>query len=407
MSVRKIISNDDKATIAIVLLFCLTNSFFNYKPLVLSSSFENIVNLMINACYIFVFFKYCLRHQSSSISKYVAAILIMFAFSLLYPSLYWNQSTYYTFRIMGRLYPLCFYFLFVYFGVSLQQIKKAIIILAVLYGIVELVGISTFPHNIWGYSDFLTEEAGDVLVAQRGVVRLSVPGADFIVFTIFIVLTQFKECRKYYILLVPLFILLIMRGTRTPLLVALIMTVVYIIAHIKRKFLTASICALAFFTYQQVYEMILNSDSDNIIVKYVQLTENQMNEGSEDIRWTMTKYFFTEFNKTFLQDITGNGINAVGVYADKIKSLGENRGFCITDVLPTNIFLYFGVVGLVLYTLLFVSVLRTKMSPHNQYGKMMVIYMYLIGPTNVALLSISPMIFAMALYAVHIGKNKL
>lgn len=406
MNIRKITSHDNKTVIAIVLLFCLTNRFFNYKPLVLSPSFDNVVNLMVNACYIFVFLKYCIRHQYSSISKYVAAVLIMFAFSLLYPSLFWNQSVYYTFRGMGRLYPLCFYFIFVHFGVSLQQIKKAIIILAVLYSLVELVGVSTYPYNIWGYSDFMTEDAGEASVIQRGIVRLSVPGADFIVFTIFIVLTQFKECRKYYILLVPLFILLIMRGTRTPLLVTLIMTAVYIIAHIKKKFLTASICVLALLTYQQTYEMILNSDSDSIIVKYVQLTEHQMNEGDEDIRLTMTKYFFTEFNQTPLQDIFGNGINAVGTYGNKIKFLGENRGLCITDVLPTNIFLYFGVVGLILYTLMLVSVLRTKVSPKNQYGKMMVIYMYLIGPTNVALLSISPMIFAMALYAVHIGEEK-
>ena len=140
-------------------------------------------------------------------------------------------------------------------------------------------------------------------------------------------------------------------------------------------------------------------------MKYVQLTNNQMDTGEEDIRVTMTKYFFKDFNTNPLQDLIGNGINSVGDYGNKIAYLGQNKGLCITDVLPTNIFLFFGIVGLLLYTLLFFAVLRSKVTPDCMFAKMMVIYMYLIGPTNVALLSISPMIFAMSLYIVKKGIN--
>lgn len=391
--------------LGVVFLFCLTNMFFNYKPLVLSDLFGNVVNLIVNASFVLVLFKMCLKKQKDNVSKFVAAILIMFAVSLIYPWIFWNQSVYYTFRSMGKLFPLCFFFLFQIYKVNVKQMTTAVLVLALIYSLMEIIAINTFPNNIIGFSDYLDTDIADSSLEQRGVIRLSIPGADFIVCAIFWVLNYFKNKKKWYVLLIPLFFMLMLRGTRTPLLVAALMTVVFIMWNIKNKLLIIIVCLFTYFTYQEAYNAALNSNSDNIIVKYVQLTDNQMDTGEEDIRVTMTKYFFKDFNTNPLQDLIGNGINSVGDYGNKIAYLGQNKGLCITDVLPTNIFLFFGIVGLLLYTLLFFAVLRSKVTPDCMFAKMMVIYMYLIGPTNVALLSISPMIFAMSLYIVKEGIN--
>lgn len=406
MRIKEVFTNNNRYVWAVVLIFCLTNNFFNYKPIVLSSTFGNIINLLINLCFVVILFKYCFNRQQYGVSKDISRILVMFAFSIFIPFIFWNQSIYYTFRTMGMLFPLCFYFLFIKFKISSKQLAKSIVILAILYSIAELIGLSSYPNNIIGYSDYLTEDVGESSLEQRGIIRLSVPGADFIVFTIFLVLTKFKHQKKYYVFLIPLFVLLLMRGTRTPFLVTSIFTVLYIIHTIRKKILVSIICLIVFLSYQSIYNQILNSDSDNIVVKYAQLTENQMSSGEEDIRITMTKFFFTEFNNNPIKDIIGNGVPSVGKYGDQIAYLGKNRGLCITDVLPTNIFLYFGVVGLVLYSLLLIKVIRTKVSDDCLFSKLMVLYMFAIGPTNVALLSISPMIFAMGLYGIYIGSTK-
>lgn len=390
---------------AVVIIFCLTNNFFNYKPIVLSSMYGNIINLLVNISFVVILFKYCFQKQYG-VSEDISRILKMFAISIFIPFIFWDQSIYYTFRSMGMLFPLCFFFIFLKLNINSKQLTIILVILALFYTIAELIGLSSFPNNIIGYSDYVTEEISEYSIEQRGIIRLSVPGADFIVFTIFLVLTKFKSRKIYYVLLIPLFVLLLIRGTRTPFVVTSIFTMIYIIYNIRKKIIVFVLCLIAFLTYQTIYNQILKSDSDNIIVKYAQLTEAQMSSGEEDIRVTMTKFFFTEFNDNPIKDIIGNGVPSVGKYGNKIAYLGKNQGLCITDVLPTNIYLYFGLVGLVLYSLLLIKVIKTKVSEDCLFSKLMVLYMFAIGPTNVALLSISPMIFAMGLYGVHIGSIK-
>lgn len=398
----------DKCVWGIVLLFCITNNFYNFKPLVISDAYDKLVNLFVNSCFfIFIIYSYYKRHFCP-ISKCVVLILTMFAISILYPSIFWNQSIYYTFRSMGALFPLCFFFVFYFYRVNTRQMITAIIILCMIYCLFELIALYTYPNNIIGYTDLLKDT--DLVqrdIDNRGVIRFNMPGADFVVFVIFFSLNRFRYDKKNYILLLlPLFFILLLRGTRTPLFVVLIMTLVILFYRKDRKWIISLLCLIIFFISIHFNNILLQSKSDNIFVKYIQLTSKQMSTNDMDIRLVMTKYLFTEFNSNPLQYIFGNGINSVGEYGKRIKYIADMWGYCITDSLPANLFLYFGFIGIILYFYLFIVVIRVKVRKDVLFAKWMAIYMFLIGSTNVALLSISPMIFAMCLYVISIGRIK-
>lgn len=351
----------------------------------------------------------------SDICGIVAKIIMMFIVSALWTYVYWGQSisdSYFSiFSVFsGGMMPLVFFFIFQKYNFSQEDAIKCFILGGVLYSICLIVGLQTIPEPLFGFSgaDDI-EKAYESSLDQRGVIRLNMPGADFVIMLIFLVLSYYRHKRKYYFLLIPLFILLILRGTRTPFFCATFIGIIYFISKIKNKFWVGVLMFAAYISIFAVSEALLKSDSDNAIVKYVQMTNNQIenNNESEDIRVEMAKYMVSEFNTTPLAYITGNGVpGRYGSYAKTMIKLGDNKGYYVVDVAFIHIFIYFGIVGLILYALLIFNVVRTKIPEKYDFAKLYIYYLVLIMPTNCSIVSMSSFMFAIALYIVYISNEK-
>ena len=160
-----------------------------------------------------------------------------------------------------------------------------------------------------------------------------------------------------------------------------------------------------------IYQMILNSDSNNAIVKYVQMTSNQIersNEKEEDIRIEMARYMFTEFNEgNILRTLFGNGVPGYnGHYAKIIEKLGDKRDYYPVDTAFTTIYVYFGIIGLILYAQLLWIVIRTKVTPEGSFAKLYIFYLYLISPANSALIFSGSLTLGIALYIIQQNQIK-
>ena len=400
----------------IIIIYCILNAFFNNYHIQTKIPFYGGVAILFFSFLLIFNFKRILRHiRGNNITSIVSKLLMMFILSILWVFILWGQLPWRSMIVMGSIggiFPLIIYFTLQKYKISTQTLVKAIIIIYILYVICYLIGLYTIPTPLFGYTERSSsiEEIADS-ITQRGVIRLGVPGGYFVLLIFFLILTRYKNKKIFYLLLIPVAITLLMRGTRTPFFATVIIAVIYYLWQIKHKWIIISIGIIMYICSTPIYQMILNSDSNNAIVKYVQMTSNQIersNEKEEDIRIEMARYMFTEFNEgNILRTLFGNGVPGYnGHYAKIIEKLGDKRDYYPVDTAFTTIYVYFGIIGLILYAQLLWIVIRTKVTPEGSFAKLYIFYLYLISPANSALIFSGSLTLGIALYIIQQNQIK-
>ena len=397
----------------IVLFYCFYTQFFSASFFVNMHIYRDLVVVVdLLVCAIFV--PYAIKSHKDVVSRQVWFLCLLFCFALLWGWLYWNEGLYTGFKTTfgsQGVFTLLFYFIYKKCQVSYQALIKVIFAIAIIYSSCYIIGILTYPNQIFGASLFFDESLFDKTLEDRGVLRLFLQGADFIIIAIFYLLVRFREKKICYLWLIPLFIMLVLRGTRTPLIVTGLMCLLYYLKSIKSKLLSISILVIAILSFNVVNDMLLNSTSDNPIVKYVQLTSNQMenneSKGEEDIRVQMSRYMLTELDANDLVCIwIGNGIPSGGKLQARLTALENNNSFWVVDVGLIVIFVYFGIVGLIVYLGLLIMILKLKVDTKYYFAKLYLFYLYLILPTNCSLITLSSFMVALALYILYLGNQE-
>ena len=398
----------------IVLFYCFYTQFFSASFFVNMHIYKDLVTVVdLFICAMFV--PYMITFHKDVVSRQVWILCLMFVFGLIWGWLYWDEGLYTglkaTFRAQG-VFTLLFYFIYKKFQVSYQTLIKVIFSIAIIYSSCHIIGVLTYPNQIFGASLSFDESSFERTLEDRGVLRLFLQGADFIVIAIFYLLVRFREKKICYLWLIPLFIMLVLRGTRTPLIVTGLMCLLYYLKSIKNKVLSVSIFVIAILSFNIVNEALLNSNSDNPIVKYAQLTSTQMenndSKGEEDIRVQMSKYMLTELDANDPVCIfIGNGIPSAGRLQARLTALENNNSFWVVDVGFIVIFVYFGLVGLFIYLGLLVMIIKLKVDAKYYFAKLYLFYLYLILPTNCSLITLSSFMVALALYILYLGNQEM
>lgn len=404
----------EKCAVWIILLFyCFYTQFFSASFFVNMHIYKDLVvvaDLLICA----MFVPYAIKSHKDIVSRQVWSLCLLFCFALIWGWLYWNEGLYTglkaTFRAQG-VFTLLFYFIYKKYQVSYEALVKVIFSIAIIYSSCYIIGIFTYPDQIFGASLNFDESSFEKTLEDRGVLRLFLQGADFIVIAIFYLLVRFRDKKTYYLWLIPLFVMLVLRGTRTPLVVTGLMCLLYYLKSIKSKILSISILVFAILSFNVVNEALLNSTSDNPIVKYVQLTSNQMenndSKGEDDIRVQMSKYMLTELDANDPVCVfIGNGIPSGGRLQARLTALENNNSFWVVDVGLIVIFVYFGIVGLLIYLGLLIMIIRLKVDTKYYFAKLYLFYLYLILPTNCSLITLSSFMVALALYVLYLGNQE-
>lgn len=411
MNVSKFFS--DKIAWLLVLLYVLWTRFFNFYLL---SSFVNwykIEESIILILFILMIPSIFRGLQENTISKNVSLLLVMFALSVVWAYIYWDQGIYQSIRgLTGNCLLLVLFFLFKNKNIGIDTITKAILILSVIYCICLAIAIATFPNCLFGdFSNTLsTVDDFERSLEQRGAMRLPVPGADFVILAIFIVISKYKDNPKMYLWLIPLVFFLLQRGTRTPIFMTIAIALAYRLWSIKNKFFVVILSVLVYIGSLAAFSSLLNSNSDNLIVKYIQMSNDQVEKNKneeEDIRIQMSTYYLTEFNNgNFLKSITGNGIpSGDSAYGKKRDYLMDAKRFFVEDVGFVQIFVWFGLIGLIVYAMLLVKAIKIPRQQNYTYGFLYIVYLFTILPTNSSLAT-RPIFLAIALYVLYLGEKE-
>ena len=147
-----------------------------------------------------------------------------------------------------------------------------------------------------------------------------------------------------------------------------------------------------------------------IIKDLVELSQDQFesNKNDEkDIRIVETEYFLKDFNHSLSQVIIGNGLpHAYSDYGKKMVKLGTDKYLYSNDVGYVHIFLYSGLIGLILFFLLYYKILRTPIKKEYLWTKFFILYIIF---TNIATspMSTSGITISIAIYfIIAFGRTK-
>lgn len=393
----------------VLLPLLIFGKIFSFKPLVENTFFNKIIIILHIS-----FFLFCLptifRKASPHFKIFHAVRNVIFVLcgAPFVGILIHNQHFYSGFSFISVSLSICMFFWLLRFRISSQSVMQAIFIYTLLLVLIQSLCFLTFPNHIFGYNEQLIANSEQSMEA-RGTIRFHLPGQDLIACLIFYLITQKNKLKQNLPLIIILFIILTLRGTRFPLFVTFLICTIYITYHIKYRFIaliSSFILTIPFIT-TIAFEHILKSDTNNIIIKYIQITNKQLFESDEeDVRMRMAKYYLTQFNDTPLQVLIGNGVPGAGTeYDKKMKYNKEYRSFFISDVGYIQIYIIYGLIGIGVYLSLLYKTLKTHISHQYKFAKLFVLYYFISGLTGAYLLS-NALYMSLALYLIEINRLK-
>lgn len=375
--------------------------FFQYRalPMVVlkMSGFLSSFALFILAFYSI----FCRQYKRGTIPYYLKNIICITLLSFLMAWLFWNQPVPNTFRSSISYFNLCFFFFLVKYRISKATIVKLLVAYSVIVVFLWFYAVSQAPRIIFGQlgDDDFTE-----LVNNRGGFRITILGTTLTIILYFYILSKaiIQKNKIYYILAFLLFVFNCTSLTRSNIASIAIATFVLFWYLYKNKLSfivkVVSISTLAFFAMYYFF-------AENIDV-LIDLTKSQFENGSEDSAFYRLKeydFFFTEFNHSIFTTMFGNGApnhSNLQIYLDKLK----DKGYWLSDVNYANIFCTIGLLGLVMYILMVVKALRTRISKEALFAKAYIVYAILSTFTISTLLDSIPL--AICLYWIYMDANQ-
>lgn len=392
----------------IVLFYFLWTNCFNFYLLADKSiQLGEIRELVMLGITILLFPMITRSLQSKYLDSSMSHLIVLASFSVVTAQLFWGQTPYYSVRaISSVMLPLVVFYILMKYDVSIQEVIIAIIFLCILHGIFQIIGTLTFPNMIFGNAgkEAIERSVGDL--ENRGVLRLAVPGSDFVPLVMFMVMVVAKQRKKMYLLLIPLTIVLLMRGTRTPFFITMFVCFCYYMLSMKRKWIALVLLILSYVSFSTLYDSLLNSTADNVVVNYVKMSEQQLDNDEEDIRVRMAKFYILDFNEgNTLKDIFGNGIPSNSEYGKVVSRMSEVYHYYIVDVGLVEIFVYFGVLGIIVYFSLLRKVIKAEVLDSCIFAKLGIYYFFMILPTNSMLIS-NPLPVALIIYVLYKGQQQ-
>lgn len=277
-----------------VVILCST-SFYKFSFLgSFQSAFELMGTLII---FVLLLFHLIYSHQKSIKKNFtLAVILIVISMitSMITAYITREQRIIHTMLAQRALYYYFLYFLLHQLKFDSKDLEKLIIFFAVLYIGLQLLQTVLYPIQIFDAN----------LSTDRGTLRIYIPGAHYIAIGFFMYLQKFLRSNKFYytLLLLPIFWVYVMRGGRQPLAILILVTVLFVIIDRKVKsrvfmILLGSLGAFsAFLIFRDIFMALFIKSQQDIAL------------GEEYIRIKCARYYITDFFKSQIAYITGNGM---------------------------------------------------------------------------------------------------
>lgn len=310
--------------------------------------------------------------------------------------LLWNQSFILSFRIMVFSLPFI-YFLFLWkCDFDEKDIEKLVIFLFIVHIIVWLYAFISFPNKVLGDLDREADES-------RGILRIFVGLEGGVILTFFMSLNKwFITKKKEYIALIAVsYIFIIFMVTRQVIFFTTCFGLLYVFKKNKNLILALMLLVAVGSNY-------ISFSDDSIFGSLINLTKEQSydnKKNQKNIRIRSYEKFFTEYTKDDLGVLAGNGIphslSSFGKYQKKFT----DRGFFPSDVGYAKTYIVMGVLGLILYALLFFNIWKAKPTQYFYYTKIYMFYCFAAHIASNPFFTADTIFMSIALYM--LDKNNI
>lgn len=310
--------------------------------------------------------------------KIIRAIFLIMCISMLMTYIFKEQSIPLSFTILSRS---AFHILFFFFLWKIKPTQHEIQIYILLFGFLYIV--------LWSYAIYMlptitfgeTTSNGEFM--ERGISRINFVGRGNLILAFFLSLNKFKDNNKkiWIFMSILFFIFIILQVTRQLIIWTLIIGVGYIVWN-NKKILITSISIIIF-----LYMLIPNVDisDDSLIGNLLNQTEEQMENqqsGQDDIRIIEYKFYFTEWHDNIVTSLFGTGMpHGASEYGKWcVRNINERMRIFSSDVGYAQMFEMFGLIGLILFILLFFKAALTKVPKSMVYTRLWFFFMI---PSNI------------------------
>ena len=292
--------------------------------------------------------------EKKTLDKYVLGLIVSLLISMIMADLFWDQTFITSFKEYKYFYIFFLYFIPNSFEIEPERLKRIVAILFGLSVIVFFIDYVTFPDPLFSYR---TEE-------RREGMTIFFFGQGFTFLGGFYFLNKYITEKK--IIYIGLFVvasscLFLLTQSRMNLLaLGLGFFLILLTSNLKKKYIIAlAIVVLGLVIYT----------STNLFSGVKEASKDQSQNYKEDIRVQAQSYFLTQFQGGAPTMIFGNGFPSSDSKLGLESMRGNLMGYWTADVGLTGIFSYFGLLGVIIWLLLFYYVFKIKVSENSLYIK--------------------------------------
>lgn len=351
--------------------------FFNYYGI--DPKINKMVGFLITPCLILVSLKTILSNNKDIMFRLMRLLLISWVLSFFMALFFWGQSLDLTYRASSQMLFFVVFFYLCKYHISRSVIEKIIVLLGWLYIVLWLYALYRVPEVTFGLN--ADNEITDI---SRGIYRLSIVGRLIMILTYFFYLNKafIEKHPKYKIFVIIFFVVIVLQVTRQLILWTAILSLIYL--FMERRKLAVILAILFFISYHSFTSIQFSNDS--VVGAMINLTndqfDNQLYNTGEDPRITEYKFFFRDWSPSLVNDLLGNGMpHSDSDYGKFYLTLQSGRMLFLSDVGYGSIFVILGVVGIILYLLIFIKPLTILLPKDLDYVKL---FMGFMIPANIA-----------------------
>lgn len=269
-----------------------------------------------------------------------------------------NQSMFDSLFAMRALYYYLFYFLLHQLRIRPRDLE----IIFIGYGIVHF---TLYLIQFFAYPTILFDV---FMLSNRGTIRIYLTGSDYLAVCYFMsmfALLRTNNVKYLFYMLGSYSVFVLLGGRQTMALMALILVLAIIFSNkVKSRFSISMLIVISalciYIAFQDIFNQLVLSTYENT------------REGSSYVRILASKFFLTDFFKTPVAYITGNGAPHSGsAFGMEMNHLRISRGFYLGDVGIIGSFAQYGLFFIMGVGGIFYQVFRTKIEDHYKYIKYM------------------------------------
>lgn len=390
-----------KNNINLLLLMLFPLIFYQfYKVVYISQTLAKMLFFVMIALLLALFTFTLLKIKKHSLFQLpLKFFFLVIVFSMFNAYMFWGQDFILSFRSTAPYMGMLYFFLLVWMKPSIKDMEKIFLIYCFLYILLWCYGLYKAPEVIFG------ADPESSIDDSRGVFRLLLAGKGFLVLALFYYVNQFVLSKKSKWLIVALiiFLVIVLQVMRQMIFFSLVISVCYILKN--KKWLLCIFVPLLLIVYFNGVNY--NANDDSVLGKLISLSVKQFeqhNTGDENIRVLEYIYFFTSYSKNIFTDLMGNGVpHYESLYGVKEVSIMEQLAYYMSDVGYAELFIRFGIIGMLLYLYVLAKAILYKGTRSVGYAKMFIIYIVGVSiGSNFLFIDAIPI--SIALYIIELDK---